>query len=495
MIIDRLRTAVTAILLVVASAVEAQWTGFDPDTPPEPGQRGVVVLTSRPEGAATLIGGGSYTPGTTARISSSRTSAVWKFEGWLNESGDTISRSTSISLPVTTGVTRLAACYKEDTDTFHVALSANPAEAIYNMYGGGTYDNTERPYIHLSKRTGFRFQNWTRNGEVVSEQQSFYYDRRDGENDVTLVANFIFDPTTPAEPDTARLRHTVYIQCDPDVGGTVNYPDGTTMLEGDEITLTARPNKDFVFMGWLRDGVEVSSEKSYTLRMGRTDTYMTARFMYSPDTPEEPLMPVQHTYAVYAGTVTVNPGLSVYLPISLENTGDIDKLEFTLRMPRMFTVDTSKTQTTARTQGFGTTTACRVAGDSTEVDVRITGDKPFAYNNGAVVNLYLTAADTTLVGIYGINFVSATGYDGTNIRHSSTHGGIIIVERALPTDMLGDVNGDGRINIQDVAMLTGYIHGRRYDSFIKKNADINGDGRINIADVALLVELVIIYNM
>ncbi|MDE5948856.1 MAG: dockerin type I repeat-containing protein, partial [Prevotella sp.] len=69
------------------------------------------------------------------------------------------------------------------------------------------------------------------------------------------------------------------------------------------------------------------------------------------------------------------------------------------------------------------------------------------------------------------------------------------VERALPTDMLGDVNGDGRINIQDVAMLTGYINGRRYDSFIKKNADINGDGRINIADVALLVELVIIYNM
>lgn len=147
------------------------------------------------------------------------------------------------------------------------------------------------------------------------------------------MSNFIFDPTTPAEPDTARLRHTVYIQCAPDVGGTVNYPDGTTMLEGDEITLTARPNKDFVFMGWLRDGVEVSSEKLYTLRMGRTDTYMTARFMYSPDMPEEPLMPVQHTYAVYAGTVTVNPGLSVYLPISLENTGDIDKLEFTLRMP------------------------------------------------------------------------------------------------------------------------------------------------------------------
>ena len=100
--------ALSVLLLAVATVAEAQWTGFDPDTPPEPGQRGVVVLTSRPEGAATLSGGGSYTPGTTAYVSSSRTSAVWKFDGWVNESGDTISRSTSISLPVTTGVTRLA---------------------------------------------------------------------------------------------------------------------------------------------------------------------------------------------------------------------------------------------------------------------------------------------------------------------------------------------------------------------------------------------------
>lgn len=487
--------ALSVLLLAVASVAEAQWTGFDPDTPPEPGQRGVVVLTSRPEGAATLSGGGSYTPGTTAYVSSSRTSAVWKFDGWVNESGDTISRSTSISLPVTTGVTRLAACYREDTDTLRISLAASPAEAVYGVYGGGTYDNTERPYIYYSGKSGFRFQNWTRNGEVVSETGSFNYDRREGEKDVTLVANFAFDPTTPAEPDTARLRHTVYIQCDPDVGGTVNYPNGTTMLEGDEITLTARPNKDFVFAGWLRDGAEVSAEQSYTLRMGRTDTHMTARFTYSPDRPDEPLMPVQHTYSIYAGTVTVNPGLSAYMPISLENTGDIDRLEFRLRLPAMFGVVADSTLTTSRTEGRTVKVESRADGDSTVVDVTIAGDAPFAYNNGAVVYLYLTAADTTSVGTYSADIASATGYEGTGTRHPSTRGGTIIVERALPTDMPGDVNGDGRINIQDVAMLTGYIHGRRYDSFILKNADINADGRLNIVDVALLVRLVIIYNM
>ena len=34
--------ALSVLLLAVASVAEAQWTGFDPDTPPEPGQRGVV---------------------------------------------------------------------------------------------------------------------------------------------------------------------------------------------------------------------------------------------------------------------------------------------------------------------------------------------------------------------------------------------------------------------------------------------------------------------
>ena len=54
--------------------------------------------------------------------------------------------------------------------------------------------------------------------------------------------------------------------------------------------------------------------------------------------------------------------------------------------------------------------------------------------------------------------------------------------------ILGDVNGDGSVNIADVAMLLDLVTaGETVDRVI---SDINGDGHVNIADVAKLLDLV-----
>ena len=47
----------------------------------------------------------------------------------------------------------------------------------------------------------------------------------------------------------------------------------------------------------------------------------------------------------------------------------------------------------------------------------------------------------------------------------------------------GDVNGDGDISVNDVAMIVNYILGITDSNFIIANADINGDGEIDINDV------------
>ena len=47
----------------------------------------------------------------------------------------------------------------------------------------------------------------------------------------------------------------------------------------------------------------------------------------------------------------------------------------------------------------------------------------------------------------------------------------------------GDVNGDGDVSINDVAMIVNYILGITDSNFIIANADINGDGEIDINDV------------
>ena len=53
----------------------------------------------------------------------------------------------------------------------------------------------------------------------------------------------------------------------------------------------------------------------------------------------------------------------------------------------------------------------------------------------------------------------------------------------------GDVNGDGRVNVSDVAALINQILG--IESMNTDLADVNGDGRVNVSDVAALINIIL----
>ena len=57
--------------------------------------------------------------------------------------------------------------------------------------------------------------------------------------------------------------------------------------------------------------------------------------------------------------------------------------------------------------------------------------------------------------------------------------------------LIGDVNGDGDVNITDVTLLVNHILGNADDNFIIANADINGDGNVSITDVTGLVNVIL----
>lgn len=57
--------------------------------------------------------------------------------------------------------------------------------------------------------------------------------------------------------------------------------------------------------------------------------------------------------------------------------------------------------------------------------------------------------------------------------------------------LLGDVNGDGLVNITDVVLLVEHILNIENPSFIRENADINSDNTINITDATLLVNIIL----
>ena len=55
----------------------------------------------------------------------------------------------------------------------------------------------------------------------------------------------------------------------------------------------------------------------------------------------------------------------------------------------------------------------------------------------------------------------------------------------------GDINGDGDISVNDVAMIVNYILGITDSNFIIANADVNGDGEIDINDVMGTVSIIL----
>ncbi len=60
-----------------------------------------------------------------------------------------------------------------------------------------------------------------------------------------------------------------------------------------------------------------------------------------------------------------------------------------------------------------------------------------------------------------------------------------------PKVKLGDVNGDGDVNVTDVMMTVGYILGNVSSGFIRAAGDLNGDRDINVTDVMMIVNIIL----
>lgn len=66
-----------------------------------------------------------------------------------------------------------------------------------------------------------------------------------------------------------------------------------------------------------------------------------------------------------------------------------------------------------------------------------------------------------------------------------------VIDVAAPQPgILGDINGDGRVNVTDITLLSKYISDSDPTGVRTENADINGDGRITVADVVELARMI-----
>ena len=57
--------------------------------------------------------------------------------------------------------------------------------------------------------------------------------------------------------------------------------------------------------------------------------------------------------------------------------------------------------------------------------------------------------------------------------------------------LVGDVNGDGEVNIADVTKIIDIILGGDADDAVMARADVNRDGEINIADATKVIDIIL----
>lgn len=61
------------------------------------------------------------------------------------------------------------------------------------------------------------------------------------------------------------------------------------------------------------------------------------------------------------------------------------------------------------------------------------------------------------------------------------------IDLDMPTILIGDANSDGTVSTDDAVAISSRILGRETPTFFEEAADVNADGRIDIQDVAIII--------
>jgi len=104
-------------------------------------------------------------------------------------------------------------------------------------------------------------------------------------------------------------------------------------------------------------------------------------------------------------------------------------------------------------------------------------------------------ADNFTVAVQGVSAVTsttvtktATGYQVVIIVTSGDLKTATTYTINFTTHLAGDVNGDGKVGMDDVTALIDYLLNSESSTVTKENADVNGDGTVGMDDLTVLID-------
>ena len=213
-----------------------------------------ITVSANPSNSGTTSGGGTYTHGHSCTVIATSADG-YTFMNWT-ENGSVVSTDANYSFIVTSNRSLVANFEEQQPDTYNINVSPNP-NIGGTVTGGGNYNAGQQCTVTATANTGYTFVNWTENGEVVTTNASYTFIVTDNR---TLVANFTLN------------SYTITVTADPTEGGWVtgagNYDHGTSC------TLTATANENYEFINWTKNGIEVSTDATYTFTVTASEEYV-----------------------------------------------------------------------------------------------------------------------------------------------------------------------------------------------------------------------------
>lgn len=173
----------------------------------------------------------------------------------------------------------------EENIYYKVSVVSSP-EAAANTSGTGNYLQGTQVNVRYSlKNPAYTFSHWTINGERYDSNSNNFM--HTVVKDDQIVAHFKYTPSSPLEP-SSKDEHKLFIEASSDGACSFNITSGLWTEYDKYVTLTTYPNQGYEFLGWYRNGMLVSSDKSFNYLMPDEEVTLVAKYKYNPSSPLEP---------------------------------------------------------------------------------------------------------------------------------------------------------------------------------------------------------------
>ena len=216
-----------------------------------------VTVTANPTNGGSVTGEGAYQYGETCTVTAFAANG-YHFVRWT-KNGTQVSTDIEYTFTVTEDAELIAYF---TLNQYQIEVAADPSN-VGSVTGGGSYTHGQTATLTATAQSGYAFVNWTKEGNVVSNNATFSFT-------VTENGNYVAHFTSGT--------HVVTTGANPSVGGQSS--GAGTYAHGASCTVVATPNEGYDFVKWMVNGQQVSTQASYTFTVTE-NVHLTAYFALS----------------------------------------------------------------------------------------------------------------------------------------------------------------------------------------------------------------------